>query len=69
MSEIEQTTEDEEIEVCPTTMKIVVYKNTGGDIVIKQDGSMLEEEDSYVIVPKMHVEALIKAMKTKLSQD
>lgn len=57
-----------EIEVCPTTMRIAVFLNQQGDVVIKQDGDMLEEDDSFVVVPRMHVEALIKALREKSKQ-
>jgi len=55
--------EADEIEIFPTSFRTSVYLNDHGDIVIKQEGSLLETEDNYVIVPKPHVEVLISALR------
>lgn len=45
--------------VIPTTKGIAVYVNKNGDIVIRQQASDYGEDDSVVIVPLIHLSALI----------
>ncbi|MCG8275385.1 hypothetical protein [Stenotrophomonas sp. NLF4-10] len=49
--------------VFPTVRAVAVYVNTNDDVVIRQEAHALEREDTLVIVPRVHVPALIAALQ------
>lgn len=54
--------EGKESIVVPQVDAVAVYSNTKGDIVIRQQHPM-GEDDAVVIVPKRHVGALVAAIR------
>lgn len=53
--------------VVPAVQAIAVYTNPAGDIVIRQEDPM-GNEDSVVVLPRGSVNALIKAMKAEAAK-
>lgn len=49
--------------VFPSVQAVAVYQNPDGDVVIRQQGEM-GEDDSVVIIPARNVDAVIAAIKT-----
>lgn len=45
-----------------TRLAIAVYENENGDLVIRQEGGLLSEDDSLVIFPFDDVDRLIDAL-------
>jgi hypothetical protein len=56
------TGDNQEI-VFPSVQAVAVYRNPAGDVVIRQQGE-LHEEDSFIIIPAGQVDKVISAMKT-----
>lgn len=54
--------------VFPSVQGVAVYQNEALDIVIRQEGSM-GEDDTIVIVPLQHAQALINALKAVAHPD
>lgn len=54
--------------VVESVQAVAVYVNTIGNIVIRQESSALEDEDSIVVIPKSGVKALIKALNATLKK-
>jgi len=50
--------------VVPSVQAVAVYANTDGDIVIRQQNPM-GEEDAVIVVPRSSVGAIIKALKAE----
>ena len=46
---------------------IAVYTNPAGEIVIRQQDYMGDEDD-YIVVPKMHIPTLIEALKREMAE-
>jgi hypothetical protein len=68
MADFDWHSEDTEQEVVfPSVQAVAVYQNKDGDIVIRQQGSM-GEDDSVIIVPQIHADVLIKAIKQAAAQ-
>ncbi|CAB3889233.1 hypothetical protein LMG26788_03753 [Achromobacter pulmonis] len=44
---------------------VAVYQNTNGDLVIRQQHP-LGDDDAVVIVPRAHVPALLQGIKTEM---
>ncbi|HEL3751349.1 TPA: hypothetical protein UMV35_003687 [Stenotrophomonas maltophilia] len=57
------STTDRDTIVVPSVRGVAVYENDRGDVVIRQEAGPLDDEDSFVIVPKAFVPALIKALQ------
>lgn len=57
-----------DLTVFPTVSAVAVYTNPSGDIVIRQQGSM-GEDDSVVVLPRIHAGAVISAIQAELDQD
>ncbi len=53
--------------VFPTTHAVAVYQNAADRIVIRQEASMNGEDDSFVVIPREHVPALIAALQAELA--
>ena len=52
--------------VFPTVAGVAVYKNSDGDIVIRQQGStstILDNDDAVIVIPALHAQALILALQ------
>ena len=54
--------------VFPTVSAVAVYTNTAGNIVIRQEGHM-GEDDSVIIIPRVHAGAVISAMQAELEAE
>lgn len=54
--------EAQEDVVFPSVQAVAVYQNASKDVVIRQQGSM-GEDDSIVVIPRAHVDALLEAIK------
>jgi hypothetical protein len=54
--------ENLDAEVFPSVQAVAVYQNKKGDLVIRQQGTM-GEDDSVIFVPLSQVPALLEAMK------
>jgi hypothetical protein len=66
MSDVNWYGEDKsESVVINAVSAVAVYTNTADDIVIRQEG-VNGEDDSVVIIPKMFVSALLKAINRQL---
>lgn len=50
--------------VFPTVSAVAVYTNPAGDIVIRQEGHM-GEDDSVIVIPRVHAGAVISAMQAE----
>jgi len=57
--------EDIDNVVFKSVQGVAVYSNPDGDIVIRQQGGPLDDDDHIVIVPSDRVEALIFAIKSE----
>lgn len=55
-------TEEKESLVVKSVQAIAVYSNASGEIVIRQQ-SALGDEDSFIIIPRTNAAALVKAIK------
>lgn len=53
--------------VFPSVQAVAVYGNPDGDVVIRQQGAM-GEDDTIIIVPRLNVDAIIAAIKTAAVQ-
>lgn len=58
--------DDDEL-IVPTVMGIAVYRNPKGEIVIRQQGGMLEP-DTFVVVPLSHAERLAQQVLNLVAQ-
>lgn len=56
-----------ELTVFPTVSAVAVYSNPNGDIVVRQEGHM-GEDDSVIVIPRIHAGAVISAMQSELEQ-
>ena len=56
----------EEDVVFPSVQGVAVYRNPQGSVVIRQQAGPLEEEDTFILVPQVHVAALIEALQNVL---
>lgn len=54
--------------VFPTTRGVAVYTNAVGDVVIRQQGEM-GDDDAVIIVPRMHIFELAKALREAIAPD
>lgn len=54
--------------VFPTVSAVAVYTNPAGDIVIRQEGHM-GEDDSVIVIPRIHAGAVINAMQAEIETD
>ena len=54
--------------VFPSVQAVAVYRNPAGNIVIRQQGDM-GEDDSFVIVPRNHIDALLAAIKAAAADE
>ena len=53
--------------ICKTVGAIAVYENPNQDIVIRQENTnVYEDEDSFVVVPRDKVLALIHKLKLEM---
>lgn len=43
--------------VIPTTQGIAIYENQNGDVVVRQEGT-LGEDDSIIVIPLCHAKAV-----------
>lgn len=57
--------EKEEI-IIPRVDAIAVYQNGSGDIVIRQQDSM-GDEDSTIIIPRMHAQSIVDAILRQMN--
>ena len=55
--------QNSECVVFPTVLGVAVYRNADGDVVIRQQAGPLDEDDTFVILPEMHLQHLIKALQ------
>lgn len=46
---------------------VAVYSNPAGDVVIRQEGYMGEDDD-IVIVPRQHIDALVQAIMAEMDE-
>lgn len=53
--------ESKEDIIFPTVQAVAVYSNPRGDVVIRQQDSM-GNDDSFIVVPRTHVDALLTAI-------
>lgn len=53
--------------VFPTISAVAVYTNQAGELVIRQEGQM-GEDDSVIVIPRIHAGAVISAMQSELEQ-
>jgi hypothetical protein len=61
--------EDEKEDIIiPRVDAIAVYTNSNGDVVIRQQDSM-GDEDSIVIIPRLHVQTVIAAINHQLNDE
>lgn len=56
---------EKESVVVPAVQAIAVYSNTAGEIVIRQQ-SQMGEDDSVVVFPKSQAKAIIDAIMTEI---
>jgi len=54
--------EEKQSQVIPRVDALVVYPNAQGDVVIRQQGSM-GEDDSVIVFPASHAATVIAAIK------
>lgn len=59
--------EEKESTIVKSVQAIAVYSNQDGEIVIRQQDS-LGDEDGYIVIPKLYVPALIESLKRELAQ-
>lgn len=59
--------EDKESVVVQSVQAIAVYTNTAGEITIRQQSSM-GEDDSFIHIPRSMANAVIKAMRDELKK-
>lgn len=57
---------DESAVVFKTVQAVAVYKNTDGDIVIRQQAGPLDDDDAVIVIPRDRVPALASALKAEL---
>lgn len=57
------STTDADTIVVPSVRGVAVYENDRGEVVIRQEAGPLDDEDSFVIVPKTFLPALIRAIQ------
>lgn len=57
-----------ELTVFPTVSAVAVYSNPDGDIVVRQEGHM-GEDDAVIIIPRIHAAAVISAVQAELEQE
>lgn len=50
--------------IIPSVRAVAVYTNPNGDVVIRQEDGM-GEEDSYIILPRSMVEKVAKAIRAE----
>ena len=53
--------------VIPQVDAVAVYSNDKGDIVIRQQN--LHEDDTVIVVPKVHGMALVASIRNELTPD
>jgi len=53
--------------VVKSVQAIAVYTNTSGDIVIRQQDP-LNDDDSVIVIPRSSVSALVKALKAEAAK-
>lgn len=58
---------ERELTVFPTTLAVAVYSNPNGDIVVRQEGYM-GEEDSIIVIPRIHAGAVISGIQSELDR-
>ena len=49
--------------VFPSTAGVAVYQNAQGSLVIRQQQSALEDEDTWIVVPIEQANALVRAIR------
>lgn len=52
--------------VFPSVQAVAVYQNAVGYLVIRQQGAV-GEDDSLIVVPRGHVDALLDAINTMMA--
>lgn len=57
--------EEKTSQVIPRVNALAVYSNENGDVVIRQQGSM-GEDDNIIIFPASHADAVILAIKLEV---
>lgn len=57
-----------EATVVPSVQAIAVYENPRGDVVIRQQGSM-GEDDAFVHIPRSMLTIIINALKAELHRE
>jgi hypothetical protein len=62
MADFDWSKEKESI-VVRSVEAVAVYSNPNGDLVIRQQGGPLDEDDIWVVIPLERVDAVIDAMK------
>ena len=55
--------------VFPSTQGVAVYTNPNDMVVIRQQAGPTDDEDSFIIIGKQNVEAIISALQAILSED
>lgn len=55
--------EDKDSVVFPSTQGVAVYANGQGEIVIRQQAGPLDDDDSFVVIPRDQVAAVILAIQ------
>ena len=58
--------ESKESVVVPSVDAIAVYSNPDGDVVIRQE-SRMGEEDSVIVIPRSMIEHVIGALKNEIT--
>lgn len=57
--------ENKETIVVPSVAAIAVYSNKDGDVVLRQQDPM-SDEDSVIIIPKMFVQQVLQAIHSEI---
>lgn len=64
MSETTWTWESSEDVIIPSVRAVAVYTNANGDVVIRQEDGM-GDEDAYIVLPKSMVEKVARAIRAE----
>lgn len=60
--------DDEGYVVFPSVQGVAVYRNPKDQVVIRQQAGPLEDEDTFIVIPRAHVAALIEALHSVVEE-
>lgn len=49
--------------VFPSAQGLAIYRNPAGDVVLRQEAAPTDEDDTFIFIPVMYVEAVIEAIR------